>query len=136
MSNDHAHPIFQPILAAIAPERPVEPDSTCRACGKWIRLTKHPRYACCNGRDCGCGGATLPDDICSMSCYETMEECACGSLYSPVDENGDDVDMCQTCRENAAEAAYERAQEEPCFRGGEWAAAQAAEADWIRRNLK
>ncbi|MDA8119152.1 MAG: hypothetical protein M0Z85_03690 [Gammaproteobacteria bacterium] len=65
-----------------------------------------------------------------------LEECACGRTYSPVDENGEDADMCKTCRENEAEAAYERSQEEPCFRGGEWAAAQAAEADWIRRNLK
>lgn len=45
-------------------------------------------------------------------------------------------EYCPDCRDNLAEAAWERAQEEPCFRGGEWAAAQAAEADWIRRNLK
>lgn len=50
------------------------------------------------------------------------------------DVTGDMV--CKSCRKNAAEAAYERQQEEPCYRGGEWAAAQAAEADWIRRNLK
>ena len=44
--------------------------------------------------------------------------------------------VCQSCRDNAAEAAYERSHEEPCYRGNEWAAAQAAETDWIRRNLK
>lgn len=50
---------------------------------------------------------------------------------------------CQEChaawaaqRDNEAEAAYERAQEEPCFRGGEWAAAQREEALRIKRELK
>lgn len=86
MSNDHVHPIFQPILNAIAPD--------------------------------------------------TREQCACGKLYDPVDANGEDRDCCDSCLQNEAEAAYERSQEEPCYRGSEWAAAQAAEADWIRRNLK
>ena len=65
-----------------------------------------------------------------------LEECACGRTYEPVDGNGEDVDMCPTCRENAAEAAYERSQEEPCYRGGEWAAAQREEALRIKRDLK
>lgn len=55
----------------------------------------------------------------------------CGKC-APVD--GEEV--CKDCLDSRAEAAYERSQEEPCFRGGEWAEAQAAEADWIRRNLK
>ena len=82
---------------------------------------------------CLCGDPACPS--CGVA-QGTLEVCACGRTYEPVDENGEGVDMCQTCRENEAEAAAERAQEEPCFRGGERAAAQAAEADWIRRNLK
>lgn len=46
--------------------------------------------------------------------------------------DGDDG-MCSDCRDNAAEAAWERAQEEPCFRGGEWEAAQRAELEAARR---
>ena len=45
-------------------------------------------------------------------------------------------EYCPDCRDNRAEAAYERAQEEPCFRGGEWAAAQREEALRIKRELK
>ena len=60
----------------------------------------------------------------------------CSRQTLPPDCKDDDVYCSTTCRENAAEAAYERSQEEPCYRGGEWAAAQAAEAEWIKRNLK
>lgn len=60
------------------------------------------------------------------------EQCACGRFYEPVDENGEE-DRCPVCRENAAEAAYERAQEEPTFRGNEYAAHLAAEQDEARR---
>lgn len=45
-------------------------------------------------------------------------------------------DLCPDCRDNRAEAAWERAQEEPCFRGGEWTAAQREEALRIKRDLK
>ena len=45
-------------------------------------------------------------------------------------------EYCPDCRDNRAEAAYERSQEEPCFRGGDWAAAQREEALRIKRELK
>lgn len=60
----------------------------------------------------------------------------CNRIRPCLEEDVTGDMVCKSCRENAAEAAYERQQEEPCYRGGEWAAAQAAEADWIRRNLK
>ena len=82
---------------------------------------------------CLCGDSQCPS--CGLA-QGTLEECACSRAYEPVDENGEDVDMCQSCRENAAEAAYDRSQEEPCFRGGEWAAAQREEALRIKRDLK
>ena len=52
-------------------------DEYCRVCDKPIRLRanmlsgRSRRYICCNGHDCGCGGGTLPNDICSVSCLET-----------------------------------------------------------------
>lgn len=45
----------------------------CRVCDTEIRLTLKPRYWCCNGRDCGCNGAVLPPDICSVTCGEQAE---------------------------------------------------------------
>lgn len=113
-------------------------DPTCRTCGKEFPLPQRPRLVCCNGTDCGCLGATIPDDFCTLRCYENdpREECACGKLFDPVDKNGEERDCCDSCLENEAEAAYERAHEEPCFRGREWEAAQQAEADLIRRTLK
>ena len=60
----------------------------------------------------------------------------CGREKSCTEDEATGEIICESCRDNAAELAYERQQEEPCFRGGEWAAAQAHEADWIRRNLK
>lgn len=44
-------------------------------------------------------------------------------------------DYCETCRDNLAEAAYERSQDE-CFRGGEAAAFGAEEQARIQRELK
>lgn len=78
---------------------------------------------------CLCGDSECPSCGLAQGTLTLCEDCeerppVAGEAY------------CQSCIDNAAEAAYERAQEEPCFRGGEWAAAQAAEADWIRRNLK
>ena len=46
---------------------------TCRICGGPITLTSSPRYVCCNGSDCGCYGATLPTDLCSLKCYGRAE---------------------------------------------------------------
>lgn len=42
----------------------------CVVCGNDVPATWHPRYVCCNGRDCGCYGAMLPANICSTQCYE------------------------------------------------------------------
>src|SRR6266404_5873871 len=44
-------------------------------------------------------------------------------------------DYCETCRDNLAEAAYERSQGE-CFRGGEAAAFTAESQARIQRELK
>lgn len=44
-------------------------------------------------------------------------------------------DYCESCRDNLAEAQYERQQEEG-FRGGEAAAYEAEQQAWIQRNLK
>jgi len=57
-------------------------DEYCRVCHKAIRLRtgwsgmRNARYICCNGRDCGCGGGSLPRDLCSVSCLEneTLED--------------------------------------------------------------
>jgi hypothetical protein len=51
-------------------------DEYCRVCNKAIRLRanmltgRSSRFVCCNGRDCGCGGGRLPDDVCSAACFE------------------------------------------------------------------
>ena len=54
----------------------------------------------------------------------------CGERYAVEGE-----DYCPDCRDNRAEAAYERQQEGECFRGGE-AAAFAAELQERARRLK
>ena len=78
---------------------------------------------------CLCGDSECPS--CGLL-QGTLTTChCCGERPAIAGE-----ELCHSCRDNESEAAYERAQEEPCFRGGEWAAAQAAEAVWIRRNLK
>lgn len=49
-------------------------ESTCVACGKDFMVPMmNRRWVCCNGRDCGCNGAQLPDEFCSTSCYENYE---------------------------------------------------------------
>lgn len=46
-------------------------------------------------------------------------------------------DYCPDCRDNRAEAAWERRCEDgECFRGGEAAAYEAEQQAWIQRNLK
>lgn len=42
----------------------------CVVCGDEI---KPSRRMCCDGTDCGCMGAYLPDEFCSMHCYENNE---------------------------------------------------------------
>lgn len=45
-------------------------------------------------------------------------------------------DLCPDCRDNRAEAAYERSQDGECFRGGEAAAYEAEQQARIQRELK
>lgn len=45
-------------------------------------------------------------------------------------------DYCEICRDNLAEAQYERSQEGECYRGGEAASALAEEQARIQRELK
>ena len=51
-------------------------DEYCRVCSEPIRLRanmfsgRSSRYVCCNGRHCACGGETLPNDVCSLACWE------------------------------------------------------------------
>ena len=59
---------------------------------------------------------------------EELHELAC--------EIQETVESFFSMRENAAEAAYDRAMEEPTFRGGEYAASVAAEQARIQRELK
>lgn len=49
-------------------------DRRCAACDAEVPQTSHPRYTCCNGTDCGCYGATIPDSFCSLACYENWDE--------------------------------------------------------------
>lgn len=56
----------------------------CRICGDPVPRTGFPRYYCCNGRDCGCGGGTLPDSVCSSSCFEDED------LHCPLEQLEDD----------------------------------------------
>lgn len=42
----------------------------CRVCGGPVPISGYLRYFCCDGRDCGCGGGTLPDNVCSSTCLE------------------------------------------------------------------
>lgn len=46
----------------------------CRVCGAPVHRSGYPRYYCCNGDMCGCGGGTLPDSICSSSCLENEDQ--------------------------------------------------------------
>jgi hypothetical protein len=68
-------------------------------------------------------------------CGHEQIQCDCGAWFDPVGDDGEDLTRCANCEQNRAEAEYDRQQEEG-FRGGEWAAAQAAEQDRIRRELK
>ena len=45
----------------------------CIACDKEFDPTRRSRRICCNGQDCGCQGALLPDEFCSLACYENYE---------------------------------------------------------------
>jgi len=45
--------------------------SRCVECDKEFALPiMNRRRICCNGEDCGCQGVTLPDEYCSLGCYE------------------------------------------------------------------
>jgi hypothetical protein len=47
---------------------------TCIACGKEFAVPLlNRRWVCCNGQDCGCYGATIPNEFCSTSCYENYD---------------------------------------------------------------
>lgn len=54
----------------------------CRQCDKEF-VNMRTRYVCCNGTDCGCYGATIPEDFCSATCYENYDPTpwcgACGA---------------------------------------------------------
>lgn len=69
----------------------------CRVCDQEILLpvTLKPRYVCCNGKDCGCYGAILPPDLCSVTCAEEAE-------FDDNEELGS-VDL-----EDQLEAAFQR----------------------------
>lgn len=45
----------------------------CVVCDREYELTTRPRYICCNGRDCGCHGARLSDEVCSLACFEQRQ---------------------------------------------------------------
>lgn len=86
--------------------------TTCRVCGHNVPRSGYPRYYCCNGDMCGCGGGTLPDNVCSSSCLENED-----SLV-PLEVLEDD---------EPPEPDGE------CFRGGEAAAYEAEQmAQWQR----
>ena len=72
----------------------------CRVCGKEFRYRRH-RYVCCNGHDCGCYGAMLPDDVCSTACLEAEIE---------EDEEFDaDEELGSADLEERLDAAFKRA---------------------------
>lgn len=80
---------------------------------------------------CTCGFADVPPEL---PCAVHPPLCDCGK---PVAERDEFQERCEACltthEENQAEAAYERQQEEPCFRGGEYAAHLAHEMEQARR---
>lgn len=47
--------------------------ATCRVCGVPLPRWWGPRYICCSGWECGCGGGYLPHSVCSTSCYENED---------------------------------------------------------------
>ena len=44
----------------------------CIACGNEFDPTRDRRM-CCDGRDCACMGSVLPDEFCSLRCYENND---------------------------------------------------------------
>lgn len=76
---------------------PVSADERCVACDKEFPTPPRARYACCNGTDCGCYGAVIPEAFCSLSCYENYDPtpwCSgCGAMKpegcdcGPIAEN-------------------------------------------------
>jgi hypothetical protein len=71
-------------------------EERCIACDNEFD-TARSRRICCNGIDCGCQGATIPDEFCSLACYENYDPtpwCAgCGAMKQkdchcgPIAEN-------------------------------------------------
>jgi hypothetical protein len=70
----------------------------CRVCDKEFAVPLlNRRWVCCSGRDCGCYGATIPNEFCSAECYENYDPtpwCSgCGAMKQsackcgPIAEN-------------------------------------------------
>jgi hypothetical protein len=144
------HPIFRPILAAIAPDdelpwHPIEsapknaPVEVLNADGEVDVAELVDSRQCMlasvarGAGECGPGWVSKLVDNLPIDAPMKWRQIRCQDCVSPALPG---EDFCRSCLDKAQEAAYERSQEEPCYRGGEWAAAQAAEAEWIRRNLK
>lgn len=55
-------------------DRSHDPDVRCVACDAGCpEATSYPRYACCNGTDCGCCGAVIPPNFCLLACWENYD---------------------------------------------------------------
>jgi hypothetical protein len=49
-------------------------ETRCRVCAGPLPRGWAPRYYCCSGWNCGCGGSYLPYNVCSSSCWENEVE--------------------------------------------------------------
>jgi len=68
----------------------------CRVCKRVYMPTS--RYFCCNGWQCGCGGATIPFEVCSPECAEKeMEECDHEWEYEGADPSVGIMSGSRTC---------------------------------------
>lgn len=74
----------------------------CRTCDKEFAVPLlNRRWVCCNGQDCGCYGATIPNEFCSSECYEN---------YEPPEDDGE-------CFRGDEAEAYQRDEQARIRRG-------------------
>ena len=82
----------------------------CRVCKREYHPTT--RYFCCNGWQCGCGGATIPFEVCSTECAEKeMEECDHDWEYESADLSVGIMSSSRTCAKCEQTEPYDRSED-------------------------
>lgn len=82
----------------------------CRACSR--QYIPAPRYFCCSGWECGCGGRLIPFEVCSTECAEKeLEECDHDWEYEGEDFSVGIVGSSRTCAKCGETEPYDRSED-------------------------